>query len=157
MQQNVEDLLAEGDPAEELDDLYRDILKATEETGIELSGNSDFLDYALPYRAFFAYVFDDVRDAFLGDAGPIDTLEEVRTAMDALFQQRVDEFLEYIKYAYFPSIPEPETCSDETLSAWFALRDDWYAIQQTEIDLCNKEPFLLEVADFIRNDLEPQE
>ena len=76
--------------------------------------------------------------------------------MDALFQQRVDEFLEYIKIAAFPYIPEPETCSDETLGAWFDLRDEWYQIQTTEIELCNKEPFLLEVADFIRNDLEPQ-
>ena len=73
--------------------------------------------------------------------------------MNAIFNQRVDTQLEFIKYLDFPYFPEPGTCSLETLEAWYDLFDDYVDAGFLGIELCNKETFLKEVAEYIREDL----
>ena len=70
--------------------------------------------------------------------------------MDALFNQRVEEQLEFIKTASFAYYPVPETCSDKTQEAWFDLTNEYFDIVNTEIDICNKSTFLKDVADYLR-------
>ena len=104
-----------------------EILEAMESTGVSLLDNDDFLQFAASVPGELGAlmeippglrldVSDEVKRAFLTEEGaqPLDSVEALESALNVLFNYRVEQGLEIIAVPGIAPPPDTSSCSEST-------------------------------------------
>merc|ERR1712150_322820 len=139
---------------EELCNLYSSILEGLDAQGFSLLDDEYFLYVAAtgemvdPFFGGPIELSDEVKSTFLTEYGatPIESVEELTSAMTVLYRGRVDRGLEH--EAIFDVFPLPEVygCGEETLETAWMLVDQFYEAISRDLHLINQREFLQFVA-----------
>ena len=119
--------------------------------------NEDFIDWASTSpnpefpedKSVVAELGDGVKQKFYSKDGatPIETVQQLESALIEMFWHRVDSQLEVAAVMGLFGPPDTSTCSEETQTAAWEIFSDYQAGLSVGIDLMNMSPFLKRVAD----------
>ena len=139
---------SESTAGAELSQLYSDILHTKLDRHISLVNNIDFITWVMSFQVTEDGVLAPIDGPIYyppsvsvwlnGDNGPITEFDQIVQVMNAIFDARVEVGLEVIAVG-LPYFPDNEgACSEETILAYEALRDQIIATILDETTLFNQ-------------------